>query len=391
MLAWCTKYCENASAVTFLLAPVVGAVALATSTWRPTKASALAAVAVWTVWQRFVSGGWRIPGRIRLAELDGKGAGKTFVVTGANTGIGFWTAVGLVESGAKTVIITCRDPVKCDVAIAAIKKAARHGSNDVELKAVPMELGSIQSVREAAATIAAMCPKGIHCLINNAGAAVMPAAPDQDATTEDGFEATFGINFIAPYVFTDALLPVLRTTSKSTARIVIVASRGHERITADMSKALLRAHPSFHTVGGVDQFTFYKTGAASARIHGYRSYCLSKLGNVIHARALAAQVEGVEAVSLHPGRVLTDVWRPVPILVDPGFLGRLVRGILSLHLRTAVEGANTTLHCALAPAVVNGGYYADSRLVPPAGAAFDAELASLFLGLAHRAATHRTC
>src|SRR5690606_38943033 len=114
--------------------------------------------------------------------------GKTFVVTGANTGIGKITATELARRGAH-VILACRSREKTEAAIAEIKGST--GNDQVEL--VPLDLGDLASVRACAeALLARDLP--IHGLINNAGLAAR-------GQTKDGFELTFGTNHLGHYLF----------------------------------------------------------------------------------------------------------------------------------------------------------------------------------------------
>jgi NAD(P)-dependent dehydrogenase (short-subunit alcohol dehydrogenase family) len=91
-------------------------------------------------------------------------------------------------------------------------------------------------------------------------------------------------------------------------------------------------------------------------------YALSKLGNLYHAKDLADKHPEITAVSLHPGGVVTDIWRHFAIVVARNPIGAMVRFIISLFFKTSPEGAVTTLTVATAPTVKNGAYYADGAV-----------------------------
>jgi hypothetical protein len=142
-------------------------------------------------------------------------AGKTMLVTGANTGIGRATAVSLAHRGAH-VFIACRSREKAEPVLAAI--LAQGGTAEI----VKLDLADLASVRAAADAVLA---KGqpLHVLINNAGLAGMRGE------TKQGFEIAFGTNHLGHFALTERLLPLLRETgtSDAPARIVNVSSKAH--------------------------------------------------------------------------------------------------------------------------------------------------------------------
>jgi len=249
-----------------------------------------------------------------MAELTG----RTFLITGANTGIGLATARALAAQGGR-VHVACRSPEKGQAAVAAIKEAT--GSDEVAF--LKLDLASLASVREAARTFLAL-GEPLHVLINNAGLA------GRRGLTKDGFELIFGVNHLGHFAFTTALLECL---TSSQARIVNVASEAHFQAPAiDFDR--LR-HPA-------------RTMAAM------REYAVSKLCNVVFTQELARRLTGtgVTAYALHPGVVASDIWRRVPWPVRP----LMTRRMLSID-----DGARTSLYCATAPelAQVSGRYYDD--------------------------------
>jgi retinol dehydrogenase 12 len=244
-------------------------------------------------------------------------AGKTFIITGANTGIGKITARELARSGAH-VILACRSKDKTDPVIDEIRRET--GNDRVEF--VPLDLGDLASVRACAqALIDRQIP--IHGLINNAGLA------GQRGVTKDGFEIQFGTNHLGHYLLTRLLLD--RIIASGPARIVNVSSASHYRAKPPDWDALRKET---------------RTTTAMAE------YSVSKLANVLFTKELARRLEGTKVTSyaLHPGVVATDVWRRVP--------GPL-RWLIKKFMITPEDGAQATLRCATAPELAGetGRYY----------------------------------
>jgi retinol dehydrogenase-12 len=244
-------------------------------------------------------------------------ANKTFIVTGANTGIGKVTAKELARAGAH-VILACRSKAKTDAVIDEIKRET--GNASVEY--IALDLGDLASVRACAdAILARNIP--IHGLINNAGLA------GSRGMTKDGFELTWGVNHLGPYLFTRLLLD--RIKQAGNARIVNVASASH------------------YNAKNID-WDAMKQPTQSAT--GMREYAVSKLSNVLFAKELARRLEGtgVTTYSLHPGVVATDVWRRVPAPL---------RWLIKRFMITPEQGAEASLRCATDPELAGqtGRYY----------------------------------
>jgi len=141
-------------------------------------------------------------------------SGRLAIVTGSNTGLGYDTARALAEHGA-SVVLAVRDTAKGDAAAARIRD--RHPGADVTVR--KLDLGSLASVKESAATMAAEYPR-IDLLINNAGVMYPPKS-----STADGFELQFGTNHLGHFALTGLLLPNLLPVDGS--RVVVVASIAH--------------------------------------------------------------------------------------------------------------------------------------------------------------------
>lgn len=261
--------------------------------------------------------------------------GKTFVVTGANTGIGKETARGLAARGGR-VVLACRSREKT---VPVIDEIRAQTGNDA-LSFVALDLEELSSVRRAAEQILAEQPS-VHVLVNNAGLA---RAPGQ---TKDGFERTFGVNHLGHFLLTRLLLE--RLEASAPARIVNVSSHSHYRAkTIDFE--CLRERTKTYT--------------------GMPEYEASKLCNVLFTAELARRLEGkpITAYALHPGVIASDIWRSVPWP-----FGSLAK----LFMKSNEEGAATSLYCATSDDVAahSGRYYANCREKKPNPAALDRALA----------------
>jgi NAD(P)-dependent dehydrogenase (short-subunit alcohol dehydrogenase family) len=247
--------------------------------------------------------------------------GRTFLVTGANSGIGKETARGLAGRGAR-VVLAGRSEEKTR---AAMKEIADDTGN-TELDFVALDLGDLASVRTAAETFLAS-GEPLHVLINNAGLA------GSRGMTKSGFELAFGTNHVGTFYFTELLRD--HVVASGPGRIVNVASTGHYRAKGIDWDA-------------VRQPTVTRTA--------FDEYCVSKLANVLHAQELGRRLEGtgVTTYSLHPGTIASDVWREVPFGL---------RQAMKLFMRSSAEGARTSLYCATSPDVAaqTGLYYDNER------------------------------
>ncbi|TGD89022.1 SDR family NAD(P)-dependent oxidoreductase [Mycolicibacterium sp. CH28] len=249
-------------------------------------------------------------------------SGRVAIVTGSNSGLGFDTARVLAQHGAK-VVMAVRDTAKGAAAAAQIRKAAPAA----DLAVRKLDLGSLASVREAAAEIGAAYPR-IDLLINNAGVMYPPKQ-----TTVDGFELQFGTNHLGHFAFTGLLLNNLLPVDGS--RVVVVASIAHT----------IRAKIAFDDLQWEHR-----------RYERVAAYGQSKLANLMFAyelqRRLAAANAKTIAVAAHPGVSNTELIRHVPGSSLPG-----VKLLAGLVLNSPELGALPTLRAATDPAVVGGQYY----------------------------------
>ncbi|CAG5130695.1 unnamed protein product [Candidula unifasciata] len=269
--------------------------------------------------------------------------GKTVIITGSNTGIGMETARELARRGGR-VIMACRDTVKGEAVRKAIVEEA--GNNNVILK--KLDLASFASIKEFCKDINESESR-IDILINNAGVMACPKM-----LTQDGLEMQFGVNHIGHFLLTNLLLDKIKASAPS--RIIIVSSLAHKwgRINFD----------------DLNSVKSYSRNAA---------YAQSKLANILHCKELARRLQGtgVTVNCLHPGSVNTELTRHVPF-IDSTFIGKLlVLPIRYFLFKTALEGAQTTLRCALDPALetVSGKYFSDCKITSPSSKAEDEEAA----------------
>jgi NAD(P)-dependent dehydrogenase (short-subunit alcohol dehydrogenase family) len=256
---------------------------------------------------------------------------KTVVITGANSGIGFETALSLAGSGAH-LVLGCRNQEKADTAIAEIVR--RTGNHDVVNHA--LDLASLASVQQFADSLSHL--DHIDVLVNNAGVMI-----DQRSETADGFETVFGTNHLGPFLLTKLLLPQIRAAGR--ARIVNVSSMAHGA-----------------AIGGIRYGDLDRNGSFSPT----RVYGESKLANALHAEELAARLEGtgITANSLHPGAVNTHFGQEGDTTGVTGALMNLQLGaVRSKVLKTPTEGAATSIYLATSPEVSNesGRFWANSK------------------------------
>jgi NAD(P)-dependent dehydrogenase (short-subunit alcohol dehydrogenase family) len=246
--------------------------------------------------------------------------GKTFIVTGASSGIGRATAVELARLGGK-VFITARSEEKAKPVLDEIGDRADY---------LQLDLADFDSVRQCAKDFLSR-DEPVHALINNAGLA------GQRGQTESGFELAFGTNHVGPFLLTNLLLDKIKESAPS--RIVNVSSVGH------------------YQARGIDYEAVRKP---TKSITGLPEYAVSKLANVLHAQELSRRLEGtgVTTYSLHPGAIASNVWRRVPWPFD---------AVMKLFMKSNEEGARTSVYCATDPSLAgeSGKYYDDCKEKEP--------------------------
>jgi retinol dehydrogenase-12 len=258
---------------------------------------------------------------------------KVCLITGANTGIGRVTAVELAKAGAH-VVLAGRSLERTQPVLDEIRAAGGRA------EFIPLDLGSFASVRACAESfLEKNLP--LHLLIANAGLAGFRGL------TTDGFEVHFGTNHLGHFLLTCLLRE--RLIASQPARVILVASRAHY---------------------DPKRLDFDAVRSSTASVTGVHEYGVSKLANVLFAAELGRRLRGtgVTTYSLHPGVVASDVWRQVPWPL---------RSLMKLAMISNEDGAKTTLHCAVAPALTNetGLYYDKCAPKRPSRLAQDEKLA----------------
>lgn len=255
--------------------------------------------------------------------------GKTYIVTGGNSGIGLITVGQLVKQGAQ-VILACRRPSEGERARDQVMAGGVRGSIEV----AALDLASLDSVRAFAKSFLASHDV-LHGLVNNAGVMNTPAGK-----TKDGFETQLGTNHLGHYLLTELLLPAL--TKGAPSRVVNVSSCYHDLAMGR------QGHIDF------DDLNFERR-----KYNGWEAYAQSKLANVLHARQLARRLagSGITFASVHPGWVRTNLIRSsMPVWVQDTLLRPFLR---MAGMIEPWEGAQSTLFALLSPEVEahNGAYF----------------------------------
>ncbi|MFG2029399.1 oxidoreductase [Streptomyces sp. NPDC048825] len=250
--------------------------------------------------------------------------GRTVVITGANSGLGFETAQVCAQRGA-TVVLACRNPDRAADAEARITAKAP----TAKVSTLQLDLASLASVRRAAESLRADHPR-IDLLINNAGGIRLG-----HSLTEDGFELTLATNHLGPFAFTGLLLDRLLKTPGS--RIVTVSSIGHRHGTINF-----------------DDLTCER---------GYRSftaYFQAKLANLMFTyelqRRLGRAGAPTIAVAAHPGNARTEFGRDMPAPFR-FLMGPQLSPVNSWIVQSPRMGALSTLRAATDPDAHGGDYY----------------------------------
>ena len=254
--------------------------------------------------------------------------GKIVIVTGANSGIGKATARQLADLGA-TVVLACRCKERAEAALCEL--------NCVEGRCfdlLPLDLADLDSVRAFAAAFAAKYDH-LDALINNAG-----ILGRRRAETKQGFEMSFGVNYLGAFLLTMLLLPLLEKSEQG--RIVMMTSVAHAWGTVRFD--------DLNYTRGYNRFAAY----------GH-----SKLCNLLFTRALAQKLRArgsrITINAVHPGIVATDI---VVNRANDRF--RWVALAMKLFFLTSDEGAKTSVYLASDPALwqTSGEYFYRCKIEP---------------------------
>jgi len=263
-------------------------------------------------------------------------AEKVALVTGASSGIGLHTAVGLARSGMQ-IVMAGRDRVRTEAARRFVAEHSGSGRMQIALA----DFSRLAEVRRLAGDILSAHDR-LDILVNNAG-----LFSPKYRLSADGFELTFAVNHLAPFLLTHLLLARLKASAP--ARIITVASEAHRGNRIDIGQL---AHPRDWTM--------------------MRAYGRSKLCNILFTRELASRLDATEVVatSLHPGMVATAIGQRGG-LVELGW--RLIKPFM---IRPE-QGAETPVFLATAPdpTPFHGAYVIRRALTQPNAMALDSSLA----------------
>ena len=257
-------------------------------------------------------------------------AHRTAVVTGANSGIGFESALALAGAGAE-VVLACRDQTKGTDALDRIRRALPAATVVLE----PLDLADLSSVAAFAEGFGAG-HVGLDILVNNAGVMALPRRQ-----TADGFEMQFGTNHLGHFALTGRLLD--RLLARPGARVVTVTSA-----VAQMG----RMH--FDDLQG------------SSRYGKWSAYAQAKLANQLFTLELDRRsvASGTDLVSVgaHPGYAATNLQAVGPRMSGSGVMERLTAWGNTLIAQSPADGALPSLYAATDPAVAGGRCYGPDRL-----------------------------
>jgi NAD(P)-dependent dehydrogenase (short-subunit alcohol dehydrogenase family) len=253
-------------------------------------------------------------------------SGKTFLVTGANAGIGRATVEALVDRGAERVIVASRSRDKTQPVLDALGARAR----GTEIRFVALDLGDLASVRRAADELLAK-DWTLDAVIANAGIAGVRGQ------TKDGFELAFGTNHLGHFLLVESILPLVRRAPQG--RLVFVSSRAH------------------YDAKRIDWDALREPTATTTALP---EYAVSKLCNALYAKELARRLADtkVTTYALHPGVVASDIWQR-----RLGVFAKLI----TWWMITNEQGARTQLRCATDPALAHesGLYYDEEKPKEP--------------------------
>ncbi|WP_432483520.1 oxidoreductase [Kineococcus esterisolvens] len=255
--------------------------------------------------------------------------GRTVVVTGANSGLGFHVATEFARRGAD-VLLACRDAARGAAALERLRAEVADSGVEASAEVLALDVADLASVRRAAAEVAGR-RASVDVLVNNAGVMAPPFG-----RTADGFELQVGTNHLGHFALTGLLLPLL--LAGDGARVVSVASVAHR-------------------FGRLDREN-YLSERSYSRWHAYGQSKLSNLlfGLELQRRAAAAGLPLVSAIA-HPGLSDTNLWKATPLSADTR-VGAALGGALGRAVgHPPAQGAWPLLRAATDPDVRGGEYF----------------------------------
>jgi NAD(P)-dependent dehydrogenase (short-subunit alcohol dehydrogenase family) len=263
-----------------------------------------------------------------MPDMDG----RTVVVTGANSGLGYEATRAFARAGAR-VIMACRSVDRGETAAAEIRREVA----GADLPVRELDLASLSSVR----TFAGGFDDDLHVLCNNAGVMALPRSE-----TADGFETQFGVNHLGHFALTGLLFDRLRETAAADGdvRVVTHASGLHERGEID-----------FDDLQGERDYDRWE------------AYARSKLANVLFAYELDRRLQGtgddVTSVACHPGYAATNLQRRGPEAEGSRLKAALMAVANAVFAQSAARGALPLLYAATASDVDGGDYVGPGGLL----------------------------
>jgi NAD(P)-dependent dehydrogenase (short-subunit alcohol dehydrogenase family) len=272
--------------------------------------------------------------------------GKTVIITGANSGIGYIAALELVRKNA-TVILACRNPQRGQDAEKKIMKliAEENPSEENKGKAIFMQLdvSEMSNVREFSKRFHEEFDQ-LHVLINNAGMMTM-----EHKVTSDGIESQFATNHLGHFLLTHLLMDVLKKSAP--ARIINVASIAHR-----------------HAWMNLDNFPARPRLYNPWNVYGTTKLCNLLFTYELERRLRTNDVQGVIAVACHPGASLTSIFNTTANTAHwtLAWSFRLFQYIPIFH--SAEAGALPTLYAATVSNVQGGDYYGPNGFLGLSGA-----------------------
>ena len=265
--------------------------------------------------------------------------GKVCLITGGNAGIGFYTALALAQQGAE-VVISGRNSSKLEKA----QKAIVAGTGNQKVHTLLADLSSMPQVVQLSQAFTRQFDT-LDVLVNNAGIFLT-----RYQETSEGFETQWAVNYLAPYLLTRRLLPLINNSAP--ARIINVSSNGHFRGTMDLDN-----------LQGKDQYD------------GLKAYTQSKLGNVLFTKELAVRLKGTRITSnaLHPGVVRTGIGNRH----NNSWIS-WVWNLGKPFMLSEKNGAKTSVYLATSEQVkdTSGEYFIKCRSQPSAALSYQEELAA---------------
>lgn len=261
--------------------------------------------------------------------------GKVCLITGANSGIGKATVIGLAKMGA-TIVMVCRNKKKGEKALDNINKKCENGVIHLMIADLSSQKAIYQLVKDFKEKY-----QYLNILINNAGVNI-----SKKIITDDGIETTFAVNYLAPFLLSNLLLDVLY--SSRPARIVNVAS-------AVQAKSI-----NFDNLNGENHY------------HQMNAYAQSKLALILFTYEFARRIEGegVTVNCLHPGYVKTNMVKNFRKFV------KFFYPFIGLFMKSSKKGARTSIYLASSPEVegVSRKYFKKRKKVESVKASYDEEL-----------------